>query len=39
MRQGNDVYLRYSINVFNTTQDIDALYNALVDLQKKGHYL
>jgi isopenicillin-N epimerase len=39
MRQGNDVYLRYSINAFNTVDDLDALYNALVDLQKKGHYL
>jgi isopenicillin-N epimerase len=39
MRQGNDVYLRYSINAFNTVEDLDALYNALVDLQKKGHYL
>ena len=39
MRQGNDVYLRYSINAFNTVEDLDALYNAIVDLQKKGHYL
>ena len=36
MRQGNDVYLRYSINAFNTTEDLDALYNALVDIQKHG---
>ncbi|MFM6993956.1 MAG: aminotransferase class V-fold PLP-dependent enzyme [Sediminibacterium sp.] len=36
MRQGNDVYLRYSINAFNTIEDLDALYDALVDLQKKG---
>lgn len=39
MRQANDVYLRYSINAFNTVENLDALYNAIVDLQKKGHYL
>jgi isopenicillin-N epimerase len=36
MRQGNDVYLRYSINAFNTVEDIDALYNAIVAIQKQG---
>jgi isopenicillin-N epimerase len=36
MRQGNDVYLRYSINVFNTVENLDALYNALVAIQKQG---
>ncbi len=36
MRQGNDVYLRYSINAFNTIEDLDALYNALVEIQKQG---
>ena len=36
MRQGNDVYLRYSINAFNTIEDLDALYDALVDIQKHG---
>jgi isopenicillin-N epimerase len=36
MRQGKDVYLRYSINAFNTIEDLDALYDALVDLQKNG---
>jgi isopenicillin-N epimerase len=39
MRQGNDVYLRYSINAFNTVDNLDALYNALVDIKEKGHYL
>jgi isopenicillin-N epimerase len=29
MRQGSDVYLRYSINAFNTQDDLDALYAAL----------
>ena len=36
MRQGNDVYLRYSINAFNTKENLDALYNAIVDIQKQG---
>ena len=36
MRQGNDVYLRYSINAFNTVEDLDALYNAIVAIQKQG---
>jgi isopenicillin-N epimerase len=36
MRQGNDVYLRYSINAFNTIEDLDALYNAIVAIQKQG---
>jgi isopenicillin-N epimerase len=33
MRQGSDVYIRYSINGFNTQDDIDALYVALADLK------
>ena len=32
MRQGNDIYMRYSINAFNTPQDLDALYSALVTI-------
>jgi isopenicillin-N epimerase len=36
MRQGNDVYLRYSINAFNTVDNLDALYNAIVAIQKEG---
>jgi hypothetical protein len=36
MRQGNDVYLRYSINAFNTVDNLDALYNAIVEIQKQG---
>jgi isopenicillin-N epimerase len=39
MRQGNDVYLRYSINAFNTVDDLDALYNALKEIQKQGMLL
>lgn len=29
MRQGNEVYLRYSINAFNTQEDLDRLYEAM----------
>lgn len=29
MRQGSDIYIRYSINAFNTQEDLDALYAAL----------
>lgn len=32
MRQGSDVYLRYSINAFNSQEDLDALYAALSEL-------
>jgi isopenicillin-N epimerase len=32
MRQGSDVYLRYSMNAFNTQDDLDALYDALGEL-------
>jgi len=34
MRQGNDTYMRYSINAFNTLQDLDALHNALSTIIK-----
>ena len=36
MRQGDDVYLRYSINAFNTVETLDALYNAIKEIQKQG---
>lgn len=29
MRQGDDIYMRYSINAFNTMEDLEALYKAL----------
>ena len=32
MRHGNDVYLRYSIQVFNTQKDLDTLYGALKEI-------
>lgn len=34
MPHGDKVYLRYSINVFNTQHDLDELYNALEDIIK-----
>jgi len=34
MRQGNDIYMRYSINVFNSVQDLEALHRALTDIIK-----
>ena len=34
MRQGNKIYLRYSINAFNSQQDIDKLFMAIRDIKK-----
>ncbi len=34
MRQGDDIYMRYSINAFNTKQDLEALHNALTTIIK-----
>ena len=36
MRQGKDVYLRYSINGFNSQSDMDRLYQVVAKLQQKG---
>ena len=36
MRQGNDVYLRYSINGFNSQSDMDRLYQVIAELRQKG---
>ena len=36
MRQENDVYIRYSINGFNSVEDLDILYNALEAIKKEG---
>ncbi len=36
MRQEKDVYIRYSINAFNSIDDLNALYNALSDLIQKN---
>ena len=32
MRQGEDIYMRYSINAFNRIQDLEALHKALTDI-------
>jgi len=34
MRQGEDIYMRYSINAFNSIQDLEALHNALTTIIK-----
>jgi len=36
MRQENDVYMRYSINAFNTIENLDTLYHALSELKKQN---
>jgi isopenicillin-N epimerase len=36
MRHGDKVYLRFSINAFNTQRDIDTLFAAINDLKEKG---
>lgn len=35
MRHGTNVYLRYSINAFNSQEDLDKLFAAIKDIQKK----
>jgi isopenicillin-N epimerase len=39
MRQGDDVYLRYSINGFNSQEDLDKLYEALKQVINKSELL
>jgi len=39
MRHGKNVFIRYSINGFNTKSDLDALYDALKDILKSGKLL
>jgi isopenicillin-N epimerase len=34
MRQADDIYMRYSINAFNSVQDLEALHNALSTIIK-----
>jgi isopenicillin-N epimerase len=36
MSQEKDVYLRYSIQVFNNKEDLDTLFNALEEIKKEG---
>ncbi|MDB5281249.1 MAG: aminotransferase, partial [Bacteroidota bacterium] len=39
MRQANDGYFRYSINAFNTMEDLDALYEGLSEIKKQGELI
>lgn len=39
MRQGNLVYLRYSINAFNRQADLDTLFDALRSIKKKTAFI
>jgi isopenicillin-N epimerase len=34
-REGENVYLRYSVQGFNSQEDLDILYKALVDIIEK----
>ena len=36
MRQEKDVYLRFSINAFNSQADVDKLYDALTEIRNEG---
>jgi isopenicillin-N epimerase len=35
MRHGDKVYLRYSINAFNSQQDLDKLFAAIQEIKKE----
>jgi isopenicillin-N epimerase len=39
MRQDQSVYIRYSINAFNSQNDLDKLYSALEEILKEGELL
>lgn len=39
MRHGDKVYLRYSINAFNSQHDLDVLYNAISELIKQNNLI
>jgi len=39
MRQDNLVFIRYSINAFNSQADLDKLYNALTEIIAKGELI
>lgn len=39
MRHGNKVYLRYSINAFNTQQDLDKLFAAIKDIKTTSSFI
>ena len=39
MRQGDEVYLRYSLNAFNTQEDLDKLYDAVAEIKIKTTFI
>jgi hypothetical protein len=39
MRQEADIYLRYSIQAFNTTDNLEALLDALKHIKKQGELI
>lgn len=39
MRHGNDVYIRYSINAFNSHTDLEKLYVALQEIIRKTNFI
>ena len=39
MRQGDKVYLRYSINAFNNQRDLDKLFDAIVEIKEKTNLI
>ena len=39
MRQDQSVYIRYSINAFNSQTDLDKLYSALEEILKEGEFI
>jgi isopenicillin-N epimerase len=39
MRQNDKVYLRYSLNAFNTQADLDKLFDAIKDIQSKTNLI
>ena len=39
MKQGDNTYLRYSINGFNNQEDLDVLYDAVVAIKKAGGFI
>ena len=39
MRHGDKVYLRYSINAFNSQQDLDKLFAAVKEIKKETNFI
>jgi isopenicillin-N epimerase len=39
MRQGDRIFLRYSINAFNTQEDLDKLYSAMEKVVREGDFV